>query len=981
MLILILCNFSLSFADMSLYDTNYTPKDLCDHVKEGQPYFSFQSGTYPEPPKQYERYFIPPYLTSLGLSISISHGYNNVKIAMKYGSPPNDYSPNVLPEELPANTEYYTVPPLYPIRSVDELYEEAVIKVGSGGSEKYDLMNLTTKESLFTKSLESEKESWLYTNLFSERNRVLKLKVNMYFDREPFLDWCDGKTAQGPSKPIAAADDTWSSSPQEITFNSDSAEEICYIKNEKSLSNGEVPEDPKNPGDPVRGDEKSCVSGSEGKLRITAEKGEYKKIRINFKAWNEEGESEVSSYIYGLDLRPVVPGQVKVQPNDTETNGKTIKLQVSSENSTKIYYNKVEEDSESGEIEYPAESELGDYQEWTKTIPKSGELELSTESDVHKKVIIQFVGYNPNNEQNPYGEVSKVYKYYLKGLSVKPGPVEVHPEEGSFDNKTNIDVSSANATHILYEVKEDGSVPEKPDIENSEHINGPNGTYTLSGKEGDTVKYKVKFRGYNFDSNSYGPVSDVYQFDVTRSASQEKEECKAQGGIWFNNHCFVAKKSKGYLKIAIDPESAIVDGAKWRRQGTDQWNDSSSRELVPVGTHTVEFKEIEGWKTPEPITVSVEKDKLAEGSASYSEDGGTGYITVYIQPAEAVSTGAQWGVNQDKLYDSGHPVAVESGTYDLYFLPVEGWVEPDDTSVEIEADMSRDIVVRYTRPDDLSYKDENVKYLYKNRPEYRLTKAFRNPESKRIELDLALINGKSLKDFIMPLLSNKEMQLSWDEKQGEVGIGFDDTGGLKLKLMAAEVFTTQKNDGIKVDESGKWTFIQDELAVEFEPVWYDQSVKTTLEQDFQASFRDTAAVFSEGNQQYVFRPDYIHGSASGEKNHQLDGQDCTLWIKTDENTKQHFVPYVHDVQGFADLLNQYGLTLEVSPYPLPYGQAVIKHYSEGELVFKGSPSCRLHSGKEADQITLELVQDENGDGLPELLLRSPLGGQKIFSSY
>ena len=68
----------------------------------------------------------------------------------------------------------------------------------------------------------------------------------------------------------------------------------------------------------------------------------------------------------------------------------------------------------------------------------------------------------------------------------------------------------------------------------------------------------------------------------------------------------------------------IDTGAQWRIQGTTTWYDSGeTMPNIPVGTYTIEFKVVPGWRPDGIITVNVEPDKTATGSGSYFEQATT----------------------------------------------------------------------------------------------------------------------------------------------------------------------------------------------------------------------------------------------------------------------------------------------------------------------------------------------------------------------
>ena len=86
----------------------------------------------------------------------------------------------------------------------------------------------------------------------------------------------------------------------------------------------------------------------------------------------------------------------------------------------------------------------------------------------------------------------------------------------------------------------------------------------------------------------------------------------------------------GSLTVTVLPEKVGELGGQWRiAQG--QWNKSGSTiNDVKVGTVKVEFKPVESWIAPQPVTVEISKDSAATASGTYTGK-------KYPAPAFAVS--------------------------------------------------------------------------------------------------------------------------------------------------------------------------------------------------------------------------------------------------------------------------------------------------------------------------------------------------------
>ena len=74
----------------------------------------------------------------------------------------------------------------------------------------------------------------------------------------------------------------------------------------------------------------------------------------------------------------------------------------------------------------------------------------------------------------------------------------------------------------------------------------------------------------------------------------------------------------GSLQVFIEPAGARGEGAQWRRQGTDTWQNSGfTEEQIPVGACTVEFKGIPGWAKPADQTVNIIENEMTTATGTY----------------------------------------------------------------------------------------------------------------------------------------------------------------------------------------------------------------------------------------------------------------------------------------------------------------------------------------------------------------------------
>ncbi len=90
----------------------------------------------------------------------------------------------------------------------------------------------------------------------------------------------------------------------------------------------------------------------------------------------------------------------------------------------------------------------------------------------------------------------------------------------------------------------------------------------------------------------------------------------------YHVRCVRGKKSDvgqlGSLVVHIEPKAAVNAGAQWRRTGTTTWRNSGYLESnIPVGSHTIEFKEVSGWTKPVNKSVNIQSGQTANVAGRY----------------------------------------------------------------------------------------------------------------------------------------------------------------------------------------------------------------------------------------------------------------------------------------------------------------------------------------------------------------------------
>ena len=135
----------------------------------------------------------------------------------------------------------------------------------------------------------------------------------------------------------------------------------------------------------------------------------------------------------------------------------------------------------------------------------------------------------------------------------------------------------------------------------------------------------------------------------------------------------------GTLKVVLQPNMAIAIGAKWRVDG-GEWMDSDDTYELPVGPHTIQFKDVEGYFTPITQTVTIDVDKTETVTGVYTQEMGKGDLQVIIRPTDASDKGAMWSIDRGATWHNSGDVitGLTMGPYPVIFKDgIEGYTTPD----------------------------------------------------------------------------------------------------------------------------------------------------------------------------------------------------------------------------------------------------------------------------------------------------------------
>ncbi|MBI3119013.1 MAG: hypothetical protein HYZ00_10030 [Candidatus Hydrogenedentes bacterium] len=153
----------------------------------------------------------------------------------------------------------------------------------------------------------------------------------------------------------------------------------------------------------------------------------------------------------------------------------------------------------------------------------------------------------------------------------------------------------------------------------------------------------------------------------------------------------------GALKVRLLPAEARAAGAMWRVDGGTWLPSHYTQQNLTPGTHLVTFKALPCWVTPLPMEVTVLTNQTLDRVATYARQT-TGAVKVRLVPAAARDAGAMWWVDDRPLRPSHYTeTGLEAGPHTLHFLAPPGWCAPEDTTIDVAACQTLDLLAEYKR--------------------------------------------------------------------------------------------------------------------------------------------------------------------------------------------------------------------------------------------------------------------------------------------
>ncbi|MDD2716535.1 MAG: hypothetical protein PHW04_11655, partial [Candidatus Wallbacteria bacterium] len=129
------------------------------------------------------------------------------------------------------------------------------------------------------------------------------------------------------------------------------------------------------------------------------------------------------------------------------------------------------------------------------------------------------------------------------------------------------------------------------------------------------------------------------------------------------------------VSVTLQPEAEISAIAGWRFVGTQDWSDSCTRFIEEGTTFEIEFKQIQGWLTPDNVTGIIGTQEIVIDQEYLPAQHN---LTVNISPAAVNSAGAAWKLlGEADWRSSGSYIELQEGTsYEIIFRDIIGYEPP-----------------------------------------------------------------------------------------------------------------------------------------------------------------------------------------------------------------------------------------------------------------------------------------------------------------
>ncbi len=151
----------------------------------------------------------------------------------------------------------------------------------------------------------------------------------------------------------------------------------------------------------------------------------------------------------------------------------------------------------------------------------------------------------------------------------------------------------------------------------------------------------------------------------------------------------------GSIQIFANPELTNSNFG-WRLDGGAWQMDGVSLDYLSLGTHLLEFKNIDGWTAPSREWVVISNTEPIIITRAYTEGGSS--VQVTLEPPEALAAGAGWRIDGGEWFESAFTLGgINPGEHLLEFKEASGWLAPSNTTVMVESNRVLETSQAYTK--------------------------------------------------------------------------------------------------------------------------------------------------------------------------------------------------------------------------------------------------------------------------------------------
>ncbi len=146
----------------------------------------------------------------------------------------------------------------------------------------------------------------------------------------------------------------------------------------------------------------------------------------------------------------------------------------------------------------------------------------------------------------------------------------------------------------------------------------------------------------------------------------------------------------GMAYVTLNPSAAQyrVDGGSWRIN-------PSYTQLIPAGTHTLEYSAVSGKATPPAETINIVAGQTLTVSRTYAAES---FLTITLTPAVG-----QWRVDGGAWRNSGERVGqLAAGSHSVEYNAVSGYLAPPSETVVLTTGGGQTLTRSYVRPASLT---------------------------------------------------------------------------------------------------------------------------------------------------------------------------------------------------------------------------------------------------------------------------------------